>query len=460
MSGFASDIAFPRRIVLDDTDSRVKYSGSWSLDDIGSFNILGSLGPVYNNTMHGSSSNAASFSVTFEGEYIAVWGAKDTRKIRRTSSKDDLAMLPQWRCQVDGSTIQRVDYFKDVNHITNNLLCETGGLSTTTPHTLTVNVSIEDPQTQTFWMDKIEYSPGLDAESAGEVMKFDSSHVNVKYHNTSGYWFRDVGHSGELFNYTSTPGASLSFTFNGTSVSLYGFNEGDPIFSSPSISRYRIDDGEDTVFVSPGSRLSPYTGTFIDCLNEFLFQSPELEPGTHELIIMLAGGPTGKAQQSQGLSIDYFYVVASRGSDIKFKGITGGGATGPSGSSGSEGGSGMGRAIASGHSPPAGRIAGGVVGGLTALAVLGWLLSLVYTRLRRSRGLTRLTPYLYISSYMHRNPKSDTRIASGPASQGAALNLQDVERADVVERRHQDSGIRLTQAERIVIDVPPDYTVR
>ncbi|EEB95664.1 hypothetical protein MPER_05327, partial [Moniliophthora perniciosa FA553] len=214
---YASNVLFPRRIVIDDTDPRVKYeTGSWSLDDTGTFDSLSSFGGAYNRTMHGSNENSASFSFTFEGGYVSVWGAKDTRNIQQNGAgQDDLTKLAQWRCQVDGTPIQRVNYLTSVDRVTNNLLCETNGLSTST-HVLTLNVTIEDPQTQMFWLDKIEYTPGPNVDLAGEVMKFDSSDVNVRYDNNSGSWIPDSGTSsaGPLFNQTVATGASLSFIFN------------------------------------------------------------------------------------------------------------------------------------------------------------------------------------------------------------------------------------------------------
>ncbi|EEB92016.1 hypothetical protein MPER_09533 [Moniliophthora perniciosa FA553] len=81
-------------------------------------------------------------------------------KLQGTGPNDNLTMLAHWQCQVDGLPMLHIDYTIPMDWITNNLLCETSGLSATSPHVLTVNITIQDPQTQMFWFDKIEYAPG------------------------------------------------------------------------------------------------------------------------------------------------------------------------------------------------------------------------------------------------------------------------------------------------------------
>ncbi|KAF9255240.1 hypothetical protein L218DRAFT_842689, partial [Marasmius fiardii PR-910] len=64
----ASNKDFPRRVVIDDTDTRIQYSptDAWSVDK-GSFDDRGNYGPPHKDTVHGTNKSGASLSFTFEG---------------------------------------------------------------------------------------------------------------------------------------------------------------------------------------------------------------------------------------------------------------------------------------------------------------------------------------------------------------------------------------------------------
>ncbi|KAK7023652.1 hypothetical protein VNI00_016614 [Paramarasmius palmivorus] len=472
---YASNSQFPRRIVIDDTDPRVEYeTGTWSLDDAGTFDDLSSFGAAFKHTMHGTNEDTASFSFMFQGEYVSV----------------------------DGSPIQRINYLTPINRITNNLLCEGGGLSPDTPHVLTLNVSIQNPETQMFWLDKIEYTPGTNVNVAGEVMKFDSSDVNVRYDNNSGSWIPDTGSSssGPLFNQTITTGASMSLRFNGTNVSLYGFNEGDSSARVASTGRYHIDGSHENNFVNPGSRPPPANiSGGIDYYNELLFTSSDLDPGTHDLTVTFTGVKTGN-ESIQWLAIDYFYVTASAGT-----GADGGQSGSASGGSKSGGQSGPTQAGSKSGKAPVGAIVGGVVGGVALLVLLGLGVFFFLKQRKRSRdaaltagsggyfdaqpgpssswgGVNGVSPYPYatLSVYDQSSPgktvvstydpyhddvgAASTSSGNRTSARAPESNLRDMKdaqraavREDVLERRHHDSGIRYPQTQRVV-DVPPDYT--
>ncbi|KAF9255251.1 hypothetical protein L218DRAFT_884580 [Marasmius fiardii PR-910] len=209
---YPSDLEYPRRVVVDDTDPRVNYEkGTWTLD-VGSFDSLGIFGSPYNHTMHGTNSKNASFSFQFSGEFVQVRGAKENRRINRPQNvtSDNTTVLAKWTCQVDGSSIRTTPYREFMYDITNNMLCEQGRLSRSL-HTFTLNVTIDDPNSQIWWLDKIEYAPLPDADLSKEVLKIDASDPSIQYDNATGNW-RDI--SG-LFNGTGTTGASMTFNFNG-----------------------------------------------------------------------------------------------------------------------------------------------------------------------------------------------------------------------------------------------------
>ena len=106
-------------------------------------------------------------------------------------------------------------------HRTNNVLCEQGNLSEG-KHTLTVNVTLDDPTTQMFWLDKVEYTPLPNADLSKEVLKFDSSDPAIQLDNSTGLW-----KPYNAYNGTGSTGASASFKFNGaykaTNLSILHF---------------------------------------------------------------------------------------------------------------------------------------------------------------------------------------------------------------------------------------------
>ncbi|KAK7062918.1 hypothetical protein VNI00_000416 [Paramarasmius palmivorus] len=292
---------YPRRVVVDDTDQRLQYSGAWSLDT-GSFDERGSYGAPYRRTMHGTNETGASFSFDFEGDYILVRGARDVRNSGKA---------PTWTCQVDGGIIPVFSYGNPAQ-VTHQVLCEQRRLSRRS-HTLTVNVTIDNPADQTFWVDYVEFSHVPEANIDGETIRIDSSDwSSITYSNTTGQWEELLGG----FNGTDQLGGTLSFRFNGTSASLYTFNEGSDEDWVATSGRYYIDNSGDTSFTIPGSkRLS--NGSRSDFNNQLLFATPSLSPGEHELVITFEGQKTG-TRPIQWLIVDYFHVTAASASKSQF----------------------------------------------------------------------------------------------------------------------------------------------
>ncbi|KAL0063150.1 hypothetical protein AAF712_009940 [Marasmius tenuissimus] len=183
-----SDIKYPRRIVVDDTDPRVIYdSGAWNFDT-STFGDCGVFGDPYNRTMSGMNSPKAGFTFHFEGDFIQMKGAKDNRKISRPSNStfDSVDSLPKYTCQVDGFPVPAIGYRPLVYESTNNVLCEADRLSEG-PHTLIMNITLDDPDTQIFWFDSIEYAYLEGADLSKEVVKIDGGDsISRIYHNQTG----------------------------------------------------------------------------------------------------------------------------------------------------------------------------------------------------------------------------------------------------------------------------------
>ncbi|KAK1218868.1 hypothetical protein PQX77_018429 [Marasmius sp. AFHP31] len=461
-----SDLEYPRRIVVDDTDPRVAYdSGIWNFD-ASTFENFGILGDPYNLTMRGTNSDKAGFTFSFEGDFIQVKGAKDNRKVSRplNSTLDSLDTLPKYTCQVDNFSIQKVDYHLYMYDITNNVLCEASRLSKG-PHTLTMNITLPNPNSQMFWLDSIEYAYLEGTDLSKEVVKIDASDpVSCTYQNDTGAWQEDVGDS-RLFNQTGKTGATMTFRFNGSSVSLYSFNEGSEVDLDGASGRYYIDNTGDTPFDIPASkRLPSNQQNRTDWYNQHLFTSNNVGGGEeHEMVIAYTGGQTG-SNPAQWLLIDYFYVTGA-GTNGSSGGTVGG--AGGGNNRGSDNGSGGSKTLV-------GAIAGGVVGGVVALLGIAGFIWLLMRRRRQKRDGLRgwhprgvLDPFMlgapgiHVQDQNHNHPHA----GGGYTSQNQAQNFPDIKSAQQeafrvqMQQQHQDSGAQYNQVgQSQVVDVPPSYT--
>ncbi|KAK1217443.1 hypothetical protein PQX77_019907 [Marasmius sp. AFHP31] len=312
MTDFAFE--FPRRVIVDDTDPRITYeTGTWNFDAL-SFDTFGVFGWPYNETMKGTSSGSASFSFTFEGEYVQVKGGKDNRNIpRAANSTDPLNLLPKYSCEIDGSPVASVDYDTFTYFTTNLVLCEQAHLAKTR-HTISMTISVDDPNTQVFWLDSIEYAPLEGASLTNQVLKVDSSDRSCIYHNDTGGWESLEGNFGALYNGTQMAGTTMSFKFNGTSVSLFGVNPNainNSAFKGTTGSYY-VDTGRPVPFDIPASRRLPFApgdSNFTAWGNRCLFVRDSLDGSKeHEIVITYSGTGTGPTDQLQFLILDYLLV--------------------------------------------------------------------------------------------------------------------------------------------------------
>ncbi|KAL0060165.1 hypothetical protein AAF712_013059 [Marasmius tenuissimus] len=193
-----SDIDYPRRVMVDDTDPQILYDTGWDLDG-SNFNDFGVFGDPYNNTMRGTTSAKAGFKFTFEGDFVQVRGAKDNRKILRplNATYDSLNLFPTYTCHIDGEPVVPFGYPSSKYVVTNLVLCERGQLSKAR-HTISMEIKVSDPNSQAFWIDSIEYSPLDNADVTSKVLRIDSSDSGCVYRNSSGGWETDNYHHPSL----------------------------------------------------------------------------------------------------------------------------------------------------------------------------------------------------------------------------------------------------------------------
>ncbi|KIK61279.1 hypothetical protein GYMLUDRAFT_593930 [Collybiopsis luxurians FD-317 M1] len=258
------DTAVPRLVVVDDTDPTIQYSGAFSLDSTGLLDTQGFGGPVYNRTITGTTRNG-SLSYNFKGSFVRAMVAATG--------------FYSWNCSVDDHPIP--SFAVNSSQLTNYVACDSAGILTgsTNVHTLDVNFffSPDSPANSSLWLDSIQYQPLLSDPLDAVTLRIDNSDPSVVYSNSSGAWIQGAGSNGTVVN-----GASMSFTFNGSSASLYGINLGYPDFWNPTTAYYLID-GKLTDFDLPGSTtvasLGSRVASVINCCSSFQYH--ELSSGSY-----------------------------------------------------------------------------------------------------------------------------------------------------------------------------------
>ncbi|KAL0070336.1 hypothetical protein AAF712_002524 [Marasmius tenuissimus] len=332
-----------------------------------------------------------------------------------------------------------------------------------------MNITNHDPGREVFWLDSVEYSPLGNANITEHVLKVDSNDIkSCSYQNNSEEWHIARTDLDSDIPWTQSPDATMSFKFNGTSVSVYGINFGsDQIRWNSTTGSYSIDGGQSISFVIPGTHPSPGRLTQVVAWgNQPYFQTGLVNSGEHEMIISYHGNPTGTGKP-QKLGIDYFYV-ANNGIKVNgnFSGIE-------------EPGSGPKQQAD--HKVPVGAVVGGVLAGILGLITFGGMAWLVKRRKRRRGGPRELqgqqqdeAPSSTMSEAWTIEPFEDLRFPTGSrasrytSGELLAANFASMKHAqrEVINgqlRQERDSGFRYTALQSAAappgIDlIPPAYT--
>ncbi|KAI0761321.1 hypothetical protein BD413DRAFT_486234 [Trametes elegans] len=207
-------------------------------------------------------------------------------------------------------------------------------------------------------------APGRRAAAANSSMllRIDDTSPRMQY-DSGGKWNEagDQQDYGGTSHASSSTGSSVTFTFNGTFVAVYG-----SLSASGSSSSYKVDDGTPvtTNVLNPPSPQHNWP----------FFSSPPLQPGLHELVITVLGGT---------FELDYVEYTSLNGDDSA--GDASPSSAQPAGSP-AQG--------SSGSSPglPPGAIAGMAIG--MAVMVILAASAMFYVRRRRSARKVRHQSHL------------------------------------------------------------------
>ncbi|KAJ3813220.1 hypothetical protein F5876DRAFT_74082 [Lentinula aff. lateritia] len=285
--------------MVDDTDPRLKYSGSWTaVNNTGSFtNEPGSdfdeqskTGSVYNDTLHYTTGNVT-ISFRFDGSsYLGVYGTQDGTVFN--------GQLPFINCTLDGVPTWSFNDAYPKGLANNNMLaCRADsriGGSSPGEHELLINVT--NYPNSNWYFDYITYESLNNPAFNGEVLQAGNAEL-IDVSNYSMITF-DAGWTGTSNDTTATniPGSKAILKFNGTSLSLYGDTSGNV----SNTASYQVDNEEPVGFqlpaVPPGST---------SLAKQLLFTTSNLSVEEHTVSVVFNG-----SQSAMPLEIAYFYATS------------------------------------------------------------------------------------------------------------------------------------------------------
>ncbi|KAF9027491.1 hypothetical protein BDZ89DRAFT_1066797 [Hymenopellis radicata] len=217
----------PRRIAVDDADvSRIHYSGDWTTENGAHDDFSSVHGPTYEHTQHGTNADGASISFLFNGSSIQVFGSWDQNQNQT---------LPSWECFIDSVKIEKQEpSFPSSNQ---NELCTDENIDGTREHALTVNITVSGNVNAKFWFDYIVYTPYDGDLYNHTTMWLGMADSAITY---GGAW-----EDNENARMVAAKGASLSAKFNGSSIRMVGPIENA---THSSLGEYSIDGGTASSF--------------------------------------------------------------------------------------------------------------------------------------------------------------------------------------------------------------------
>ncbi|KIK62839.1 hypothetical protein GYMLUDRAFT_260063 [Collybiopsis luxurians FD-317 M1] len=277
--------------MVDDTDPRLEYSGSWSFvsNTQNSFDQSSRSGPAFNSTLHSTSGNVTA-SFRFNGtSYLGVYGTLDGRR-----SDGSLGIVT---CLLDGAPIGRYIYDYPLDLTQNNIIVchanSTFGGWSPGEHELLINVT--NWPNSVWHLDYITYESLANPDVDGQILQVGNPDLvpssNYSSLNFGPGWTVDAGDGSTV---TATPGSTAVLKFNGTSVSLFG-----DLSNISNTAAYQIDNDTPVTIQLPG-QIGASTSTVT---NQLLFTASNLSVAEHTVSVAFNG-----SQQGMPLDISYFYV--------------------------------------------------------------------------------------------------------------------------------------------------------
>ncbi|KIK62795.1 hypothetical protein GYMLUDRAFT_72528 [Collybiopsis luxurians FD-317 M1] len=364
--------------MVDDTDPRLSYSGSWSFIpntnnfSANSFDQSSRTGPAFNSTLHSTTGNVT-VSFRFNGSsYLGVYGTLDGTRPN--------GVLPEINCLLDGGITWSFGNPSPEGLTNNNMLaCRADsriGGSSPGEHELLINVT--NSADSAWYFDYITYeslaNPTIDGEvlQAGNAELIDATNYSMLTFGAG--WTLNSDDS----SVTKIPGSQATVKFNGTSVSLYG----DFLSNVSNTAAYQVDDHAPVTFQLPGQ-----IGSTISS-KQVLFTASDLSVGEHTLVVAFNGSQSGMP-----LDVDYFYVQSL--TSAQQASLSSSSSTSTSAASTSTGSA---SSTSSGHIN-SGVIAGAVLGSVIPIILVLLALTWYWRKSRRKKALLAVTPFDHLDDH-------------------------------------------------------------
>ncbi|KAK7461712.1 hypothetical protein VKT23_008138 [Stygiomarasmius scandens] len=288
-------------ILVDDTDSQIQYSGPWrttTVDESSTsvkLNDITTSGTVWNNTVHEINSNGSIASFEYNGTGCWVYGSWLPGPIN-PQSRSNIYI------SIDGQSGDPLDIPQGGNNIW------FGGLGpdkiSPGKHELVMNITVGPGES--VFLDYMVYEDLPSANRDGEVVNIGignkdhsllNRHASADWKIEFGSGWAPIDDQTLLQHVASTtnPGASVTLTFNGTAIQLYG---GLTSNGTTSTVLYQLDDHGQEIF----TLVPPNSGSLV---NQQLLNLSALFPGEHKLAITYNGSGS-----SIPLNMEYFLMTS------------------------------------------------------------------------------------------------------------------------------------------------------
>ncbi|CAA7266085.1 unnamed protein product [Cyclocybe aegerita] len=256
-----------RRVIVDDVDPSIEYTGSWNtvsglpLDNVGNF------GPTYRTTLHSLRGASGSFAFRFDGTGNGL--IQGSNNVVTTDGVTD----PTWECFVDGQQLILDNPFRFPEN--SWTFCNWEDLASG-PHVVALNVTSRNAA---FYLDRIQYTPTIDTTPPNQARSLSTQDPALNYDSN---WSFANG----LGMVSRGPGATFTLAYVGAiHTLLINMKHADrPLNIQDPLWTFGDDEGP-VSFNIPNGTLDRAPSMY----NQRYFTSPKRAIGSHTVTVKYIG---------------------------------------------------------------------------------------------------------------------------------------------------------------------------